>query len=238
MKSFNRIRCLNQVACEIIDEYKLFDIDVADIGADHGYLAELLSRNEKIKKIYATDISQKCLDKTNELVARCDLKKIETKLGDGLDAIDSAKISIIAGMGGYEIINMLSNQNITKNSNRKCEIFILQPSKNVAELREFLIDKNYAIVRDFMVKSAGKFYPIIVADLSKQITLEKDVFNLYFGCGNKVTNPVFIDYLNDVIFRLKFCNELKNKSDLDDETKVKIQIYKLAEKLIKKNKGD
>ena len=116
MKSFNRIRCLNNVVTDVISEYNIKDIVVADIATDHGYLAELLSRNHCIKKVYATDISQKCLDKTNELISRCNLKKIETRLGDGLNAVDHADISILAGIGGYEIIKIISNQNITINN--------------------------------------------------------------------------------------------------------------------------
>ena len=234
MKSFNRIRCLNKVVCDIIDEYGFSDIVVADIGADHGYLAELLSRNDKIKKIYATDISQKCLDKTNELVSKFNLKKIETKLGDGLDAIDSAKISVVAGIGGYEIINMLSHQNITINKGKKCELFIFQPSKNAAELRSYLIDENVAIIRDEIVKSGGKFYPIIVVDLNKFNTMEKNVFNLYFGQSNDIENADFVAFLKDIVARLDVLKTLKNRDYLDDDVKLKLEIYELAKKLIKK----
>lgn len=238
MKSFNRIRCLNKVVSEIIDEYNLIDVVVADIGTDHGYLSELLSRNKKIKKVFATDISQKCLDKTNQLISKCNIEKIETKLGDGLDAVDVVDLAVVAGIGGYEIINMISNQNITINNTHKCEIFVFQPSKNTPELRSYLMDNNIAIVKDFIVKSGGKFYPIIVADLSKNNSLNKDIFNLYFGCSNTLEDGVFIEYLNDLIFRLSFCENLKKNKIFDDESKIKIEIFELAKKLLKKYKGD
>ena len=80
MKSFNRIRVLNQEVCRIINEHKLTNVVVADIATDHGYLAEQLSKNEKISKVYATDISQKCLDKTNKLKEEFNLDNIETKI--------------------------------------------------------------------------------------------------------------------------------------------------------------
>ena len=51
MKSFNRIRRLTEVVGDFIDSNGLDNITIADIGADHGYLAELLSRNSKIKKV-------------------------------------------------------------------------------------------------------------------------------------------------------------------------------------------
>ena len=38
-----------------------------------------------------------------------------------MEPIDSVDIAVVAGIGGYEIINMLSNQNITKNGEKKWE---------------------------------------------------------------------------------------------------------------------
>ena len=237
MKSFNRIRRLNNIADEIIKDYNLSDIIVADIATDHGYLAELLARHDRIKKVYATDISQKCLDKTNDLIARCGLYKIETKLGDGLNAIDRADLVFMAGIGGYEIIKILSNQNITIDNKKKCNLFILQPSKNAVELRAFLFELNVNIIKDFIVKSGGKFYPIIVVDLRQENTLKKDIFNLYFGKDNNIDNMDFVKYLIDQEAKLKFLETI-DLSDVSQGVKTKLKIYQLVEKLLKKYKGD
>jgi tRNA (adenine22-N1)-methyltransferase len=149
---------------DLIDGKTLDNVVVADIATDHGYLAELLSRHKKVSKVIATDISQACLDKANELKLRCKLDKIETRLGDGLNPIKKADIVVMAGIGGYEIIKILTNQNRQDNGENKCNLFVLQPSKNAAELRRFLIQKNVGILSDFIEFSSGKFYPIIVAD--------------------------------------------------------------------------
>ena len=237
MKSFNRIRCLNKVAQEIIEKYNLTDVTIADIATDHGYLAELLARNERVKKVYATDISQKCLDKTNELIKKCNLEKIETKLGDGLDPIDYTDISVMAGIGGYEIIKILSNQNITLNHKRKCDVFIFQPTKNFVELRQYLFDINANIIKDFIIKSGGKFYPIIVADLRQNNMIEKTIFNLYFGKDNSLQNADFVEYLLEQKNKLKFLDEL-DLTNQNDEIKIKFEIYQLVKELLKKYKGD
>lgn len=234
MKSFNRIRVLNQEVCRIINEHKLTNIVVADIATDHGYLAEQLSKNEKISKVYATDISQKCLDKTNKLKEEFNLDNIETKLGDGLDAIEEADIAVVAGVGGYEIIKMLSNQNITNFGENKSNIFVLQPSKNSVELRRFLIKKNFKIENDFICKSGGKFYPIISADLKKNNNTEINIFNLYFGKNNSTKNADFIDYLNYKIDELSFLEKLeKNEIENSDDLKTKNEILKQAKTLLK-----
>ena len=234
MKSFNRIRVLNQEVCRIINEHKLTNVVVADIATDHGYLAEQLSKNEKISKVYATDISQKCLDKTNKLKEEFNLDNIETKLGDGLDAIEEADIAVVAGVGGYEIIKMLSNQNITNFGENKSNIFVLQPSKNSVELRKFLIMKNFKIENDFICKSGGKFYPIISADLKKNNNTETNIFNLYFGKNNSTKNADFIDYLNYKINELSFLEKLeKNEIENSDDLKTKNEILKQAKTLLK-----
>ena len=239
MKSFNRIRRLNQVASDVIEKYDFQTAVVADIATDHGYLAELLSRNERVSKVLATDISQKCLDKTNELKQRYKLDKIETKLGDGLEPIEFVDLAILAGIGGYEIIKILSRQNTLKNGKNKCNLFVLQPSKNALELRLFLIEKNIKIVSDFIVFSSGRFYPIIIADLLQNNDTEKSIFNLYFGRDNSIENADFLRFLNRQVEDLKF---LENMSDSaingSYDLKTKFDILQTAKNLINKSKGD
>ena len=239
MKSFNRIRCLNNVVEEIINKNKLKDVIVADIATDHGYLAELLSRNDNVSKVIATDISQKCLDKTNDLKNKFNLDKIETRLGDGLEPIEIADMVVIAGVGGYEIIKILNTQNKKNNNENKCNIFVLQPSKNAVDLRLFLIEKNIKILLDFLVFSGGKFYPIIVANLLENNDTEANLFNVYFGRENDVNNEVFIRFLNCQMNKLKFlenlsCDEINNSNEL----KTKFDIYDLVKNLLNKSKGE
>ncbi len=239
MKSFNRIRQLNRVICDIIDKFELNNAVVADIATDHGYLAEQISRNEKVSRVIATDISEKCLEKTNQLKKDFNLNKVQTKLGDGLDPIEVADLIAIAGVGGYEIIKMLDTQNMQKNGENKCDIFVLQPSKNAVDLRLYLIEKNIKIELDFVCFSGGKFYPIIVANLTKKNDTDHSIFNLYFGRDNCLENADFLRFLEATVVELKFVENLdkesiKNSNDL----KTKFGILNLAKNLLKKSKGD
>lgn len=238
MKSFNRIRLLNQTIGEVICQKNLKNVVVADIATDHGYLSELLSRNENISKIIATDISQKCLDKTNELIKQNNLSKIETILGDGLEPISGADICVMAGIGGYEIIKMLSNQNITKYGENKCNFFVFQPSKNAVELRKFLFEKNIKIERDFIIKSGGKFYPIICANFLEKNDSEGSLFDLYFGKSNDLSSKAFCEFLLDVIDKFSFTQNMdKERIKKDADLSVKFELFKLANSIIK-NKGE
>ena len=238
MKSFNRIRQLSNVTSDLSAKIKPKNCVVADIGTDHGYLAELLSRDENITKIYATDISQKCLDKTNTLIEKFNLTKIETKLGNGLEPIDRADLVVLAGIGGYEIIKILSNQNITKNGDKKCGVFVLQPSKNVVELRKWIFDNGYAVSLDKIVKSGSKFYPIIVIDENMVQTREKSLFNLYFGRDNSVDDPDFVSYLTFEKQRMNYLDKVdKKKEKNSNDLKTKIMLSNLIDDLLK-NKGE
>lgn len=238
MKSFNRIRKLSEVVDEFLLQLGIGDAVVADIATDHGYLAELLSRNEKITKIIATDISEKCLDKTNELIKRCSLTKIETRLGDGLKPITHADLSVLAGIGGYEIIKILSNQNITKTGENKCNFFVLQPTKNFVEIRRFLIEKNVKIVRDFIVKSGGKFYPIICVNFLEKNDNQNDLFDIYFGKSNTVEDDDFFEFLLNTKSRLEFLENIKIDEEKINDLQVKFDLLKLVNSLINSRKGD
>lgn len=239
MKSFNRLRCLNQVVCQFIDDLGIDNVVVADVATDHGYLAELVARNDKVSKVYATDISKKCLDKTDELIQRCNLKKIETRLGDGLLPIDKVDIAVLAGIGGYEIIKILKEQNGVDSGETKCDYFVFQPAKNAEDLRLFLIEKNAQICSDFIVFSGGRFYPIIVVNFKNKNDTEKTVFNIHFGKTNRLENKDFIRFLERQVIDLKFLENI-DKSDIknSNDLKTKFEIFRLAKELINKSKGD
>jgi len=239
MKSFNRLRQLDKLVKESIERFGLNNVVVADIATDHGYLAELISRNERVKKVIATDISKKCLEKTDELVKRCNLTKIETRIGDGLEPIDKVDLSVLAGIGGYEIIKILSEQNRLKSGESKCNYFVFQPSKNAEDLRLFLIERNAQIVLDFIVFSGGRFYPIIVVNFLEKNDTEKTIFNIYFGKDNNVENADFLRFLERQVEDLKFLEKINN-SDIENsnDLKTKFEIFKLAKELINKSKGE
>ena len=100
MKTYSRIEKLQAAVMLVQSELKK-PLVVADIGTDHGYLADLLSKNEQVEKIIATDISAKSLSKLEAKINYKKLSKIETAVGDGLIPVKSADVSVIAGVGCY-----------------------------------------------------------------------------------------------------------------------------------------
>ena len=233
MKAYKRIKKLTEVVLSLLDKFDE-SVVVADIGADHGYLSESLSRLDKVNKILAVEISQKCLDKVIKLKQNFGLEKIEPVLSDGLTNIQSADISVMAGIGGYEIINILKNQNKIGNV-LKCNIFVLQPSDNFVELKTWLNENDILILRDFFFESAKRFYPVIVVDVSKKEQVKLTDFDLYLGRDSKIDDREFVSYLKYLKENLSYLDGLlperiNSDATLVQKQKLKILIEKLLEK--------
>lgn len=137
--------------CALIDPCESF----ADVGCDHGYIARHVLKSGKCANVLITDISAKCLAKAERLLAEyIKAGKCRAVCCDGLALVpeDTAQV-LIAGMGGEEIIKILSEGFIPRK-------FILQPMKNADKVRKFLLESGCKITYDGIFKD-GKFYFVI-----------------------------------------------------------------------------
>ena len=230
MKTFKRIKKLQEAVLFACDKESMV---VADIATDHGYLAEALSKQERVEKIIATDISKKCLSKLEKLIEKCDLKKIETRLGDGLEPIEKVDVSVVAGVGGFEIIKMLEHQNKTENG-FKCELFVLQPAQNVLELREWIFDHKIEVVKDYVIADADRFYPIVIINVSREEINEKSIKNLWIGRDAESEKEDYELFLHDQLEYLKFLEDLpEERIEKDQILKDKRELKNIIEKTLK-----
>lgn len=233
MKTYKRIAKLEEAVCFVYDKLGR-KMTVADIGTDHGYLAESLSKNEKIKTVLASDISKKSLSKLEKLIRENNLTNIKTFVGDGLEPIEKADVSVIAGIGGWEIIKILEAQNKTSDGKIKCDYFVLQPAQNVIELRKWLFDKKIKILKDYIIHDADRFYPIIIAQMSKKQKNKQNVYNIWLGRDNDVKNQDFILFLKDLKESFVFLKDInKSRAKKDEILYQKYKLNKLIDKLLK-----
>jgi tRNA (adenine22-N1)-methyltransferase len=234
MKTFKRINKLTENVLMTADDKFDGEVVVADIGTDHGYLAESLSKSDKIKKIIATDISEKSLSKLQNLIKKEGLEKIDTFVGDGLVPIDSADICAIAGIGGFEIMSMLKNQNKNADGTVKCRYFVLQPAQNVIELRKWLSLNKISVLRDVVVEDAERFYPILTIDVSEKKKLKSNIFNIWLGRDNDLKSQDFVAFLIEMKKSLEFIQNLpKLRIFRDKALREKYKLFHLIEKLLK-----
>ena len=150
---------------------------LADVGCDHGKVSVACLLAGKVERVIACDISQKSLQKAVDLANKLQVKGIEFRAGDGLQVINDGEVNcvVIAGMGGNEIMSILSR--IPQGVKR----LVLSPHRNTVELRQFLSDKGIYIAKDYIVKDGSKFYDVIVAELDSDKDCALDRRQLLLG---------------------------------------------------------
>ncbi len=126
--------------CSLLSKADVF----ADVGCDHGYMAEYMLENGLCRKAYIADISAKSLKKAETLLARHIAEgRCIPVVSDGLDGLpEKCDLVLIAGMGGEEIVKILSRAYLP-------EHFLLQPMKNSEKLRRYLVGRGARIERDY-----------------------------------------------------------------------------------------
>lgn len=235
MKTDKRITKIADAVDFLTEVIQKNNLVVADIATDHGYIAEKVVNNPRVKKVIATDISEKCLQKIIDLIKNRQIDNIETIVGDGLIPIDKTDIAVIAGIGGYEIINMIEKQNKTNNGELKCRYFVLQPAQNEFELRKWLFKNNIYVLKDYVVEDAKRFYPIIVINVLKKQRNKSNLFNLKLGRDNDINSADFKNYLLMHKENLEFLKTIKLFRIIKDKTLFqKYRLNLLIEKLLKK----
>lgn len=168
---------------------------IADVGCDHGYVLKELANNG-VQFLIASDISAPSVKKADDLLKSINYSNYDVRVGDGLSTLtdeDHLDLIVIAGMGGYEIIEILSKSKI------KLNYLVLQPQNNVVLLRQYLMNNNFIVIKDWVVKDNNKFYNVLKVKKSDKIqTLsQKDIT---YG----VTN--LLEYNSDFVEMLMYEN--------------------------------
>ena len=170
---------------------------LADVGCDHGYLGyEALKRGYALRVI-ATDVSDKSLDKARRLFCENGyIDRVEFRCGDGLSVLgeDEADTVVISGMGGREIVKILSN------AHSKYEKLVLSPQSDIDTVRRYLVGHGYRLNHDYVMKDT-KFYWIIVAEPGDDTYTEAEYI---FGRDNLSGNySDFIEWLDSETERFR-----------------------------------
>lgn len=181
---------------------------VIDIGCDHSLLGIYLVLNKKVK-VVGSDINPGPLEKARENLVKYHLvRKIELRLGDGLNTItDDIDTIVISGMGGLSIINILKD--VKKYPNIKK--IIVSPNNDFTLTREQISKLGFYLKKEEMVLEAGKYY--LISEYSRG---RKKIDN-YFGKLD-LDNSIVKKY-----YQYVYGNNMKilSKLGLKDRTKKK-----------------
>ena len=143
-----------ETLCSLLQRTDVF----ADVGCDHGYCSQYMLENDLCEKAILSDISKGSLAKAEALLAPYIRQgRAVSVLGDGfLGVPDSVGEVLIAGMGGSEIVSILSDGE----HGFMPKLFVLQPMHDAEKLRRYILENGGYIERDFTFED-GKFYDVI-----------------------------------------------------------------------------
>ena len=145
---------------------------LCDVGTDHGKLPVVALLTGKAKEAIAIDVSAPSLAKARSLAEEENVP-LRCVVGDGLTPLlkGECDVVVIAGMGGREIVKILSEAPAV------FPRYIFVPHRDAALVRGYLKEKNARILRDVAVKEGEHFYFVIEATFS----LPWEEHSLYFG---------------------------------------------------------
>ncbi|MDE6275176.1 MAG: class I SAM-dependent methyltransferase [Clostridia bacterium] len=195
---------------------------LADVGCDHGKVSVACLLAGKVERVIACDISSKSLQKAVDLAKEYQVKGIEFRAGDGLQVIKDGEVDcvVIAGMGGNEIMSILSH--IPQGIKR----LVLSPHRNAIELRAFLSGKGVYIAKDYVVKDGAKFYDVIVAEVNSGKDCNLDRRQLLLGKNAKGGD--FDEYIQRI--KQKY-GMLAQKNVDSEQVKLYREMLRLAEQI-------
>ena len=137
---------------------------IADIGCDHGYLAAALLRENRSRRVIASDISPSSCEKAARLALELGLtERMKVCTADGLDPLRNEEPPYriaISGMGGELIADIIEKG---RESAEKAELIVMQPMRGEAELRKYLFGKGFGITDERVVLDCGRYYQVISA---------------------------------------------------------------------------
>lgn len=170
---------------------------IVDVGTDHGYIPIFLTQQGKITHAIAGDVNRGPLQKAVDHIRQYGLEEqIETRLSDGLAAVQPGEADsiIIAGMGGPLTVRILTEGQAVA---EQCQELILQPQSDIRQVRSYLEDNGWQIVREEMILEDGKFYPMMRA-IKCETEQTVKMSEAQLCCGPLLIaqkHPVLRDYL-------------------------------------------
>lgn len=186
----NRLECIKSMVsnCDT----------VADIGTDHGYVAEMLLHDNTAKKVIATDLNKGPLNRAIEYLSSKKLSdKCDFRLGSGLTVLNEheADSIIIAGMGGDLISDILHvSENVALSANE----LILQPMTAVDKLRQYLYENGYKIIDENIVKEFHHYYFILKA-IPGKAEVEHEIYYEISSHLLKKKDSIMYEYIDKLL---------------------------------------
>lgn len=170
----------------------------ADVGTDHGYLPVWLRLHGRVTHAIASDLRKGPLERAKETGRTYGADGIDYRLANGLEDIrpEEAEVIVIAGMGGENIAGILAAAPWTADGKHT---LLLAPHTKSEQLRRYLMEHGYMIVREALVRDRGTIYPVMEVTAG---TMELTTGQIYGG-AKLLNDPLGDRYLIEKIIRLQ-----------------------------------
>ncbi len=191
---------------------------VVDIGTDHAYLPIYLYDNNISKNILATDVNEGPIEIAKQNIGSRAIKTMKTSGLDGVN--DIFDVCVIAGMGGH-LISKILDDNIEKF--KQAKKIILQPMQHVFELRKYLYEKGFYILKEHVCLENNRFFIILVAVNGQDKLYDFNMFRV------KPTG-YYEEYCKYLIEK-----NIKIYNNIPENNEKKLEVKNIIEKLKKLN---
>lgn len=213
-----------QAVADMVEEKR-----VVDIGCDHAFVSIYLAQKFGTERVIAMDVKTGPVEIAKANIANYMLAdKIDVRMSNGFDklSVGEADVAVIAGMGGYLMIDILEagKEHLEAGIN-----LVLQPQSDIQQVRQYLDSVGYIIEAEDMLIEDGKFYTIIraVPRGESTVTYSKDDY-IYGPVLLEKRHPVLKSYLE--MFRDKNL-ELWDKLRATDSEKSRERMMQLIDEL-------
>ncbi|CAH0197620.1 tRNA (adenine(22)-N(1))-methyltransferase [Pseudomonas brassicacearum] len=165
---------------------------LADIGSDHAYLPVALLRRGAIAMAVAGEVALTPFRAAERTVGENGLEQqISVRLANGLAAIepeDGITAISLCGMGGETIRDILDSGKAQLSGQER---LILQPNGGEQPLRQWLMENDYRILCEEVLRENRFYYEIIVAERTGPVAYTAE--QLYFGpLQLQARTPIFL----------------------------------------------
>ena len=184
----------------------------ADIGTDHAYLPVWLVVNGRVSHAIASDLRKGPLQRARETGRTYGAVGIDYRLGSGLDTVQphEADTIAIAGMGGENIASILSAAPWTADGHHT---LLLAPHTKAEQLRRYLMEHGYAILREALVRDRGTLSPVMEVTAGEMTLTEGQIW----GGAKLLRDPLGERYIIERIIRLQGAVAGSNRSERPED---------------------
>ena len=132
---------------------------IIDVGADHGELEVLLSKKDNVSSILAVENKKGPFNNLVNKIKEANLTKVTASYSNGLDDINNEiDTIIIAGMGGYQITNILMDG---KYDIKNVKYLVLAPQGDHELVRRVVSTLSFEIKDELVVIENKKTYVVM-----------------------------------------------------------------------------